>query len=191
MVLAQDVKPGMALNVEEKLFKVVETVRHAGSGQMHGFIELKLKDIRFGHTVDRRFKHTDRLVEVELSKSQMEYLYTDAELCYFMDPVSFEQVGIPKGAVGSAEHFMKEGMSVTVERLGEEPVSIEFPKLVELRVASTGPGIKGAQDNTMKPAVLENGIEVLVPQFIETGETVRVDTEKIRYVDRVSTRRIS
>jgi elongation factor P len=190
MVLAQDVKEGMALHIDEKLYKVLEVVHHAGSGQMHGFIEIKLKDIRFGHFADRRFKHADKLDSVELSKRQMDFLYTDAEACYFMDQQTFEQVGVPKGAIGHLEKFMNEGMTITVELLGEEAVSVQFPKVVELKIASTGPGIRGGQDNTMKPAVLDNGVEILVPQFVETGDAVRVDTEKVKYIDRVPLKRI-
>jgi elongation factor P len=190
MILASDIKPGMALHLDGKLFKVLEIVRHAGSGQMHGFIELKLKDIRFSHFVERRFKLAERLEEVELAKQQMEYLYADTDALFFMDPDTFEQVGIPKTAAGGAEKFIKEGSRVTVEMLGGEAVSMDFPKVVEMRVASTGPGIRGGQDNTMKSAVLENGVEVLVPHFVETGDMVRVDAEKAKYIDRVTTKRM-
>lgn len=190
MVLASDAKEGMAIQLDGKVFKVLDVVRHTGSGQMHGFIELKLKDMRFGHFADRRFKHSDRLDSVEMTKRQMEYLYSDTDACYFMDPNSFEQVAIPKHSVGQTEKFMKEGMKVTVEMLGEEALTVQFPKTVELRVTSTGPGIRGGQDTTMKPATLENGMEIHVPQFVETGEVVRVDTDKARYVDRVTLKRV-
>jgi elongation factor P len=189
MILASDIKPGMALHLDGKLYKVLEVVRHTGSGQMHGFIELKLKDMRFGHLADRRFKNFDRLDDVELAKRQMEYLYADTDALFFMDPDTFEQVGIPKTAAGGAEKFIKEGGKVTIEMLDGEAVSMDFPKVVELRVASTGPGIRGGQDNTMKSAVLENGVEVLVPHFVETGDMVRVDAEKSKYIDRVTTKR--
>ncbi len=190
MVLAQEVKEGLALQLDGKLYKVLEVVRHAGSGQMHGFIELKLKDMRFGHFADRRFKHTDKLETVELAKRQMDFLYTDPEACYFMDPQTFEQVGVPKEAVGHLDQFMNEGMKITVELLGDEAVAIQFPKVIELKIASTGSGSREAQDNTMKPATLENGVEILVPHFVETGDTVRLDTEKIKYLDRVPLKRI-
>jgi elongation factor P len=188
MVLASDAKEGMTLRLDGKLYRVLDAVRHTGSGQMHGFIELKLKDIRFGHFADRRFKQGDRFEAVELVKRHMGFLYGDAESCYFMDPETFEQVTVPKSAVGSIEHFLKEGMQCTVELLDGEAVSLQFPKVVELTVASTGPGIRGGQDSTMKPATLENGVELLVPQFIETGEVVRVDTERIKYIDRIPLR---
>lgn len=189
MVLASEIKDGTAIQLDGKLYKILEVVRHAGSGQMHGFIELKMKDIRFGHFADRRFKHTDKLDDVELAKRQMDYIYSDKDASYFMDPETFEQVGVPKDAIGHLEKFLKEGMKITVELVGEEAVSIQFPKVVELTVAATGPGIREGQDNTMKSAALENGIEILVPQFVETGDKVRVDTEKRKYVDRVTIKR--
>ncbi len=190
MILASEVKEGTTIRVEDKLYRVMEVVRHAGAGQMHGFIELKLKDIRFGHYADKHVKQTDKFEEVEIVRRQMDYIYTDAEACYFMDPVTYEQVGVPRAAVGHIEKFLAEGAKVSVEMLGEEAISIQFPKIVELKVDSTGPGIRDGQDNTMKPATLENGIEILVPQFVQTGDKVRVDTEKVKYVDRVTGRRI-
>ncbi len=78
----------------------------------------------------------------------------------------------------------------TVELLGEEPIDVQFPRIIELKVTMTGPGIRDGQDNTMKPARLENGVEILVPQFVETGDLVRVDTEKSKYVDRVTTKKV-
>src|SRR4030042_1506808 len=110
MVLASDVKEGATLQLDGKIYRVLEVVRHAGSGQMHGFIELKLKDLRYGHFANRHVKHADRLDGVDLVKRQMEYLYSDNDACYFMDPTSFEQVSIPRASVGPSERFMKEGM---------------------------------------------------------------------------------
>ena len=185
MTLASEIKEGTAIQLDGKLYKVLEVIRHAGTGQMHGFIELKLRDMRFGHFSDRRFKHADKLEGVELAKRQMEYIYSDLEAVYFMDPETFLQVGVPRAAVGEREKFLKEGTKATVELLGEEAIAIQLPKVMEVTVSSTGPGIRDGQDNTMKAAVLDNGIEVLVPQFVVTGDTVRVDTEKLKYIDRV------
>ena len=190
MVLANDAKEGMALQLDGKIFKIMEVLRHTGSGQMHGFIELKLKDLLHGHLADRRFKQADRLESVELAKRQMEYLYADQDSCFFMDPATFEQIALPRHAISHVEKFMKEGMKITVELLGEEALTVQFPKIVELKVLSTGAGIRGGQDNTMKTATLEHGVEILVPQFVETGEIVRVDTEKVKYVDRVTVKRV-
>jgi elongation factor P len=189
MVLASEVKVGTVLQFEEKLYRVLEVIRHAGSGQMHGFIELKLLDLKFHHFADRRFKHSDKLDEIELTKKIMEYLYNDSDNFYFMDTVTFEQCTVPSSAVGNYGRFMKEGTNFTVELNGEEAIAIQLPKLAEMKIVSTGEGIKDGQDNTMKSATLENGVEIFVPQFLETGDVVRVDTEKIRYYDRVTTKK--
>lgn len=189
MVLASDAKAGLVIQIEDKLYRVLEITRHAGSGQMQGFIGFKLKDVRFDHVTEKHFKPGDKLTEIELLKRHMDYLYADAESCYFMDPVSFEQIAVPLATLGTQREFLAEGMKVTIELLGEEPLVLDFPKIVELEIASTGPGIRSSQDNTMKPATLENGIEILVPQFIETGERVRVDTEKKKYIDRVTNKK--
>ncbi len=190
MILASELEEGFAIQLDGKLYKVLEVVRHAGSGQMHGFIELKMKDIRFGHFADRRFKHGDKLDDIELAKRVMEYIYSDTGACYFMDRETYEQVGVPKAAIGNLEKFLKEGAEVAVEMLGGEALNVQFPKVVEIKVAMTGPGIRDGQDNTMKPATLENGIEILVPQFVETGDNIRIDTEKMKYIDRVTIKKI-
>ncbi len=185
MILASEVKEGYVVTLDEKIYKVLEVVRHSGSGQMHGFIELKMKDMRFGHFADRRFKHTDKLAIVEMTKRSMEYLYSDTDSCFFMDPENFMQVGIPRTAIGEKEKFLTEGTKATVELLGEEALSIQLPKVMTLKIASTGPGTHDGQDNTLKSATLENGIELQVPQFIITGDLIDVDTEKIKYLNRI------
>ena len=190
MISVTEVKEGMTVRLEGRLFKVLGVVRHSGSGQMHGFVEVKLKDLHTGHCFDKRFKQGDRVEEVDLVKRPMDFLYADAEACYFMDPSSYEQVGVSHQAMGKVEKFVKEGTRVTVELLGVEAVAIQFPRVVEIKVSSTGPGIRDGSDSTMKEAVLENNMEILVPQFIQTGDCVRVDTETMHYVDRVPTKRI-
>ncbi len=190
MILASDVKSGMAIRLDGKPYKVLEVVRHTGSGQMHGFIEVKLKDIQYGHFADRHFKQTDRLEEVELSKRPMQYLYSDTEAGVFMDLQTFEQVRLPRASMSGLEKFLTEGMNVAVELFAEQAVSIDFPKTVEIKVKETGPGVHGGQDSTLKPAILENGMEILVPHFVETGDLIRVETEKAKYVERVAARKV-
>jgi elongation factor P len=190
MILASDVKAGMAIRLDGKPFKILEAVPHRGSGQMHGFLELKLKDMLFGHFADRHFKPSDKLEDVALSKRPMQYLYSDSEGCVFMDLDSFEQVTLSRDGVGNVERFLEEGMHVSVDILEGQAVSLDFPKFVEIKVEQTGPGVHGGQDSTMKPAILKNGIEILVPHFVETGDLIRVETEKGKYVDRVTARKL-
>ncbi len=189
MISVTDAKEGVTVRMDARLFRVLGVVRHSGSGQMHGFVELKLRDLHTGHCFDRRFKQGDRVEEVDLVKRSMDFLYSDVDACYFMDPASYEQVGVPHQAMGRIEKFLKEGTRVTVELLGGEAVSIQFPRVVEIKISSTGPGIRDGSDSTMKEAVLENNMEILVPQFIQTGDCVRVDTETMHYVDRVMSRK--
>jgi len=189
MILASDIKVGMAIRLDDKLYKVLEVVRHTGSGQMHGFLELKLKDIQYGHFADRHFKQADKLEQVELSKRQMQYLYSDSEAGFFMDLQTFEQFRLPRSAMSGIENFLTEAMNVTVELFAGQPVAVDFPKTVEIKVKETGPGVHGGQDSTMKPATLENGMEILVPHFVETGDLIRVETDRVKYVERVGARK--
>jgi elongation factor P len=107
-----------------------------------------------------------------------------------MDLLTFDQVRVPRSGMGGAEKFLTEGMELPVELLDDQPISVEFPKVVDIRVKQTGPGIRGGQDTTLKPAILENGVEILVPHFVESGDLVRVETEKAKYVERVGGRKM-
>lgn len=190
MVHASDIKIAMTLNIDERLYKVLEVIRHGGSGKMQGYIELKVLDMQFGHITDKKFKQTDKVEDVDLSRKQMDFLYSDGDAFYFMDPDTFEQYAVPAQTVGQLDKFLLEGMRVTIELVDDQPIGMDFPKTVELTVAMTGAPMHGGQDNTLKSAVLENGIEILVPQFIQSGDHVRVDTAKLKYVDRVTTKHI-
>jgi len=186
MVTASDVKEGIVIRWEDRLARVTKVAHHTGSGQMSGFVALTLKDLRSGHISEVRLKPTDKVDTVNLENRSMEFLYRDAEAFYFMDPESYEQYSIPWTLIGNIERFLKEGMPVTVELFEGEALSLQFPKTVTLTVTMTGPGIKDTQSSTMKPATLENGMEILVPQFIVTGDLVRVDVESGSYIERVT-----
>ena len=115
----------------------------------------------------------------------MEFLFSDADSATFMDPNSFEQQSIPLQAIGAAEKFLKPEMMIPVEFYTGQPVSIVFPQTVDLKVERTAEPIHQQQDNTYKTAKLENGMEVMVPHFIRTGELVRIEVATGKYVDRV------
>jgi len=189
MIVASDVRAGDLLKLDGRLFRVVEAEHHKGAAQMTGFVHLKLRDLQSGHLTERRFRNSDKLENVMLEKRHMDYLYQDAEAFCFMDPESYEQFSIPKQAIGHLEKFLKEGMRVAVELCEGQAVSVDFPKVVELKITMTPPGIRQGQENTMKMATLENGMEILVPQFVNAGEVVRVDTETGKYLERVSSKR--
>jgi len=148
-------------------------------------VRLKLRDVRAGHTIERTFQAGERFNRVRLEQKSAQYLYQDAGLYYFMDNETFEQSPLTGEQLGDALNYLKENMSVMISRHGDEPVSVELPITVELEVTETGPSYKGDTSSAgTKPAVLETGITVQVPFFINTGDVVRVDTRNGSYVER-------
>ena len=132
-----------------------------------------------------RRRPEERLEETHLEKQEMEFLYSDTESATFMNPKTYEQFSVPLEAIGKAAGFLKPEMEVPVEFFEGQPVSIVFPEIVEVKVETTAQPVHQQQDNTYKYATLENGLELMVPQFIKPGETIRVEVASGRYVDRV------
>jgi elongation factor P len=139
MTIASDVKAGMALRIEGELYRVLEAIRHTGSGQMHGFIDLKLQDIEFRYFVDRHFRQGDRLEEITLSKRRVQYLYSDSDACVFMDLVTFDQVRVFRAAMSGAEKSLVEGMDIPVELIDDRAISVDLPKVLDIRVSRRAP----------------------------------------------------
>lgn len=185
MVVASQVRPGMVLKVGEDLFKVIEFTFHVGQGKMPGSVHTKLRHVLKGTFKELRFRPEERLEDIPLEKHEMEFLYNDADTATFMNPKTFDQVSIPLEAIGPAQNYLKPEMTVPVEFYDGQPVSIVFPEVVELKVETTAQPVHQQQDNTYKYATLENGLEVMVPQFIAPGEVVRVEVATRKYVDRV------
>jgi len=177
----------MVLKIGGDLLRVEDSVYHVGQGKMPGSVHAKLVNVRKGTFKEVRFRPEERLEETVLEKQDMEFLYSDADSATFMNPVTFEQVSIPLEAIGPAQKYLKPEMMIPVEFCEGEPVSIVFPKNVEVRVATTAQPVHQQQDNTFKYATLENGLEVMVPQFIRPGEIVRIEVATGKYVDRVRT----
>ncbi len=187
MVVASQLRPGMVLKLGEDLLKVVESTFHVGQGKMPGSVHAKLRNVRKGAFKELRFRPEERLDDTPLEKQDMQFLYSDSDSATFMNPETFEQFSVPFEAIGAAEKFLKPEMKVPVEFYGGEPVSIVFPDIVEVKVETTAQPVHQQQDNTYKDATLENGLEVLLPQFIKPGEIVRIEVATGKYVDRVRT----
>ncbi len=184
MVLASQLRPGVVLKMGDDLLKVVESTYHVGQGKMPGSVHTKLRDVRKGTFKELRWRPEEKLDDTNLEKLEMEFLYSDADSATFMNPVTFDQVSIPLEAIGAATRFLKPEMRVPVEFYRGEPLSIIFPEIVEVKVESTAQPVHQQQDNTYKYATLENGLEVMVPQFIKPGEVVRIEVAGGKYVDR-------
>ncbi len=176
------------MRVEGDLFRVVEAARHMGSAQQKGLVYLKMRNLRTGALVERRLRPDEEVQEVELERRLMEYLYTDGEAFYFMDLETYDQVAIPAAMIGELEVFLQPNQRLPVELYQGAPVSVVFPETVDLRVVSTAPAIRDKESHVYKPAMLENGLEVLVPQFIGGGDIIRINVYTKSYVDRVEKR---
>ena len=187
MLIAAELKHGTAIRIDNELYKVLEVEHKSGTAQFAGFIHAKLRKLSTGAEVDRKFHQNDKLDDVELDTRQFEYLYTTEDECWFMDPENYEQVSLPKTLLGQfAEKFLKEGMKLPIQLYEGRPVTVILPELVEEKVVSTAAGIRGESDATYKSAELENGMEILVPQFIKVGDMVKVNVHTGKYTERVT-----
>jgi elongation factor P len=184
-MLAIELKSGMAIRSEGRAYKVVEAEIKMRAGQIHNVVKFKLRDLDTGRLSELHVRPETRFEDLELDRQTMEYLYGDAESCTFMHPETFEQIEIPRSTIGPAAQFLQEGMKLPVELFEGRAVSIVLPQTVDLTVTETAPAVHSQQDSTLKEAKLENGVVVKIPLFIDTGETVRVEVETGRYIERV------
>lgn len=154
-----------------------------GKGQ--AFSRVRLRNLKTGRVWDRTFKSGESIEAADVMDKDMEYSYDDGEMCYFMDPVSYEQVGADAAAVGDCKNWLKEQEQYIVTLWNDCPIVITPPNFVDLEITETDPGLKGdtAQGGT-KPAILSTGAQVKVPLFINQGEIIRVDTRSGEYVGR-------
>lgn len=184
MVTASQLRVGMVIRHEGQTYKVLFADYHPGQGKMGGATHARLKNLATGTVWEHSFRSELKLADVPVERQPMEFLYTDAEGCYFMHPETYEQIVIPQEVVGEQARFLKEGMLLPVEIVDGMPASVLFPDFLELKIADTAPPVHQQQDNTWKPAQLENGVEVMVPQFIKAGDVIRLDMNNLKYMDR-------
>jgi elongation factor P len=184
MITAQQLRPGMAIRFEGANYKVLSCEYHPGQGKMGGVAHVRLKNLSTGTFREQSLRADLKLDTLPVEKQNMEFIYTDAGQCYFMNPATFEQIGIDEAVVGAASRFLQPGMQLPVEFIEGLPASVVFPDIVEMCVGETSPPVHGQQDSTWKPAKLDNGITVLVPQFIKNGDMIRIDIASLKYVDR-------
>ena len=183
-IQATRLKKGMLIKVDQDLFRVLE-LQHVTPGNLRGFVRVKLRNIRSGSLSDQKLRSEDSLERATLDEREMQYLYQDGDDYYFMDTSSYEQIHINSEALGESVNYLKAEMTINVEFYGTEPVGIELPQTVDLKVVDTVPGIKGATaSNQIKPATLETGLVVSVPPFINPGDMIRVNTETGEYLAR-------
>ncbi len=184
MVIASELKGGMVLRIEGEIYKVLEAEFKAGAAKLGGVVKTKLNNVTTGSMWERHFRPQERLEDVQLEQRTLEFLFSDADSCTFMNPETFEQVEVPRAIVGAAEGFLQSGMLLPVQFFEGRPISASLPDVAEARVARTAPPAHAHQDNAWKEATLENGVRIRVPLFIAPGEVVRVDVKTGRYLER-------
>jgi elongation factor P len=183
-IQATRMKKGMLIKVGEDLFRVLE-LQHVTPGNLRGFVRVKFRNIRTGTLSDQKLRSEDSVERATLDERAMQYLYRDGDSFHFMDTESYEQLHISEEALGEAVNYIVPDAVISVEFYGSEPVGIELPVTVDLKVEDTAPGIKGATASAqVKPARLETGLVVQVPPFVNTGDKVRVSTETGEYLSR-------
>lgn len=187
MISATQLRPGMVIKFNNELFSIF-SVFHRTPGNLRGFVQAKMRNLRSGAMIEHRFSSEDRVERAVLDEQEMEYLYDDGEYYYFMNTSTFEQMHLTKDLLGEAVQYLVPQLKVNVEFYEGKPISVELPPTVDLKVIETEPGLKGASvSNVGKPAKLETGLVVTVPQFVNEGDVIRVNTSEGTYQERVTT----
>ena len=184
MISAGDFRNGITFELDGNVVQVIE-FQHVKPGKGAAFVRTKYKNVITGAVVERSFNPTDKYPTAYIERKDMQYLYSDGDLYYFMDMETYEQQPIDKSKLGSAFQFVKENMEGKVLSYKGNVFGVEPPNFVELEVTETDPGFKGdTATNATKPATLETGAEIKVPLFINQGDMIRIDTRTGEYMER-------
>ena len=184
MISAGDFRNGITFEMDGNVVQVIE-FQHVKPGKGAAFVRTKYKNVITGAVVERSFNPTDKYPTAYIERKDMQYLYSDGDLYYFMDMETYEQQPIDKSKLGPAFQFVKENMEVKVLSYKGNVFGVEPPNFVELEVTETDPGFKGdSATNATKQATLETGAEIKVPLFINQGDMIRIDTRTGEYMER-------
>ena len=186
MIGVQELRKGTTfIDDDGNLYKVLE-YQHVKQGRGNAVIKTKLRNIKTGGTLDKNFQSGGRVQDVRLDRHTVQYLYNDGTTYHFMDTETYEQPAISAELLGDAAKFLKENIIAELSTYDGQPIEVELPTTVDLKVSDTAPGYKGdTASGGGKPATLETGVVVTVPFFVNIGDTVRVDTRDGSYVTRV------
>ena len=185
MVSAGEFRKGMTVEIDGQVWMIVD-FQHVKPGKGAAFVRTKIKNVMTGNVLERTFNPTEKFPRAMGEKKEMQYLYSDGELYYFMDTETYDQLPLNLDKVEEALPYIKENMNVTIKFFKGEAFSVDPPNFVELQITETEPGFKGDTATAgNKPAILETGAKVMVPLFINTGDMIRIDTRTGEYMERV------
>ena len=184
MVSAGDFRKGMTIEIDGQVWMIVD-FQHVKPGKGAAFVRTKIKNVMTGNVLERTFSPTDKFPKAMVERKDMQYLYNDGDVYYFMDTETYDQLPLNKDKVEDALPYMIENMNVTIKFFKGEAFSVEPPNFVVLQVTETEPGFKGDTATAgNKPAIVETGAKIMVPLFVNTGDSIRIDTRTGAYMER-------
>ena len=185
MISAGDFRNGITVEIDNTVYQIIE-FQHVKPGKGAAFVRTKLRDIKNGGVVEKTFRPTEKFPQARIDRKDMQYLYNDGDLYYFMDNETFEQIAIAIETIGDALKFVKENEMVKICSHNNNVFAIEPPLFVELEITEPEPGFKGdTATGATKPAVVETGATVYVPLFVEQHDKIKIDTRSGEYLSRV------
>ncbi len=184
MISAGEFRNGVTFEMDGNVLQVVE-FQHVKPGKGAAFVRVKMKNVMTGAVTERSFNPTDKYEPAYVERKDMQYLYNDGELYYFMDNETYEQIPINQATLGDSFRFVTENMDCKILSYKGNVFAVEPPMFVELEITETDPGFKGnTATNTLKPATVETGATVNVPLFLEIGDRIKIDTRTGEYLER-------
>ncbi len=186
MISVGDLKRGVTIDLDGQLMSILEW-QHIKIGRGGAIVRVKMRNLRTGAIIERTFDAGEKFPRVDLEERQVQFQYQDGDLYYFMDTENFEQIPLTAAQLGDNRYYLLDGLTFELVSYHEEPLSLEPPVTVDLRVTYTEPGFKGdTATGGTKPATLETGLTVQVPLFVNTGDVIRIKTDTVSYLERVS-----
>jgi elongation factor P len=184
MISTGEIKRGMTIELDDRIWQIVE-FQHIKMGRGSAQVRMKLRDIRRGDIVERTFQAGERFARARLDHRTVQFLYRDGTHFHFMDTSNFEQIALDDDQLGDTANYLTENSKVQLVEYMAEPIGVDLPTSVELRVTETEPGVKGdTATGALKRATLETGLVVMVPLFVQRGDRIRVDTRTAEYLER-------
>tara|TARA_B100000941_G_C28453842_1_gene526666 strand:+ start:58 stop:621 length:564 start_codon:yes stop_codon:yes gene_type:complete len=185
-ITANEIKPGMIIEHKDDYWSVLKT-QHVKPGKGGAFNQVELKSVIKGTKLNERFRSSETVEKAEVEERKLSFLYNAGESCHFMDNKTFDQVEVSKLIIGEKYKLLKENLEVIISFMNEKPISVELPNNIECMIQNTDVAIKNqTASSSYKPALLDCGIKINVPPFIESGEKIIIDTRTLEYVKRVS-----
>ena len=182
---ASEIRVGMLLEYKNDLWQVLKT-QHVKPGKGGAFAQVEMKSVNKNTKLNERFRSSETVEKASLEETSYNYLYEDEENYFFIDQKTFEQIDIKKKVVGEKGKLLSENLEVTVSFYNENPISVELPNQVTCKIKTTDVALKGQTvSSSYKPATLENGLNIQVPPFIESGDEIMVDTRNFEYIKKI------